>query len=265
MDRLKRIKLFLLDMDGTIYLDNSLFDGTTDFLNYVKSIGGRYIFLTNNSSKSVDKYIEKLNGMGIAADKNDFLTSTDATIEYLRKCNFKKIYALGTESFKEQLVMSGLNITDEVSEGIDCLCMGYDTELTYKKLEDACILLNEDIAYIATNPDWVCPTRYGYAPDCGSISEMLARATGKKPKFIGKPEPAMAELAMKMTGFEKCETAVMGDRLYTDIACGVNAGISTIFVLSGEGTKEDIEEYNIKPNYIFKNIRELHTCLIEKN
>jgi HAD superfamily hydrolase (TIGR01450 family) len=264
MDKLKQIKLYLLDMDGTIYLDNNLFDGTIDFLEYVKSIGGRYIFLTNNSSKSVDKYIEKLNGMGIAADKNDFLTSTDATIEYLKKYNFKKIYALGTESFKEQLVMSGLNITDEVSEGIDCLCMGYDTELTYKKLEDACILLNEDIAYIATNPDWVCPTRYGYAPDCGSVSEMLARATGKKPKFIGKPEPAMAELAMKMTGFEKCETAVMGDRLYTDIACGVNAGISTIFVLSGEGTKEDIEEYKIHPDYVFSNIRELCDKLEEE-
>ena len=88
MERLKEIKLFLLDMDGTIYLDNSLFDGTTDFLDYVKSIGGRYVFLTNNSSKSVDKYIEKLNAMGISADKNDFLTSTDATVEYLKKCDF---------------------------------------------------------------------------------------------------------------------------------------------------------------------------------
>ena len=103
MDRLKRIKLFLLDMDGTIYLDNSLFDGTKDFLDYIKSIGGRYIFLTNNSSKSVDKYIEKLNGMGISAGRNDFLTSTDATIEYLKKCGFNKIYAFGTESFKDQL------------------------------------------------------------------------------------------------------------------------------------------------------------------
>ena len=261
MERLKEIKLFLLDMDGTIYLDNSLFDGTTDFLDYVKSIGGRYVFLTNNSSKSVDKYIEKLNAMGISADKNDFLTSTDATVEYLKKCDFKKIYALGTESFKEQLAMSELNITDEVSEGMDCLCMGYDKELTYKKLEDACILLNDDIAYVATNPDWVCPTRYGYAPDCGSVSEMLARATGKKPKFIGKPEPAMAELAMKRTGFEKYETAIMGDRLYTDIACGVNAGISTIFVLSGEGTKADIEKYGIEPDYIFENIKEVYNYL----
>lgn len=244
-------------MDGTIYLDNSLFDGTTDFLDYVKNIGGRYIFLTNNSSKSVDKYIEKLNGMGIAADKNDFLTSTDATIDYLKKEKFKKIYAFGTESFKEQLRNSEVNITDELSEGIDCLCLGYDTELTYKKLEDACILLNEDIAYVATNSDWVCPTRYGYAPDCGSVSEMLARATGKKPKFIGKPDPAMAELAMKMTGFDKSETAVIGDRLYTDIACGVNAGINTIFVLSGAGTEEDIEEYKIYPDFIFSDIGKL--------
>lgn len=261
MDRMKQIKLFLLDMDGTIYLDNSLFSGTTDFLDYVKNVGGRYIFLTNNSSKSVDKYIEKLNGMGIAADKNDFLTSTDATVEYLSKCNYKKIYALGTESFREQLAKSGLNITDELSDGIDCLCMGYDTELTYKKLEDACILLNEDIAYVATNPDWVCPTRYGYAPDCGSVSEMLARATGRKPKFIGKPEPAMAELAMEMTGFEKHETAIVGDRLYTDIACGVNAGINTIFVLSGEGTQADIEKYGIEPDFMLKNIKELYNYL----
>ncbi len=261
MKKLNQFKLYLLDMDGTIYLDNCLFDGTKDFLKYIKGIGGRYIFLTNNSSKSVDKYIDKLNGMGITADKNDFLTSTDATIGYLKKCGFRRIYAFGTESFKEQLKQSGLNITDGLSEDIDCLCMGYDTELTYKKLEDACILLKKDIAYVATNPDWVCPTWYGYAPDCGSVSEMLARATGKRPKFIGKPEPAMAELAMQMTGFGKSETAIMGDRLYTDIACGVNAGIGTIFVLSGEGTKADIEKYGIAPDYIFDNIRELYNSI----
>ena len=101
--KLKTKKLFLLDMDGTIYLDNDLFDGTLDFLEYVKSIGGRYIFMTNNSSKSVDKYIEKLSGMGISATAEDFLTSTDATILYLNKKNYNKIYASGTTSFKEQL------------------------------------------------------------------------------------------------------------------------------------------------------------------
>ena len=262
MNNLKQLKLYLLDMDGTIYLDNNLFDGTIDFLTYIKSIGGRYIFLTNNSSKSVNKYIEKLNKMGIMADRDDFLTSADAAIAYLKKSNYKKIYALGTRSFKEQLQESGLNITDELSESIDCLCMGYDTELTYKKIEDACILLNRDIAYIATNPDWVCPTWYGYAPDCGSVSEMLFRATGKKPEFIGKPKPEMARLAMAITGFDKSETTVIGDRIYTDIACGANAEINTIFVLSGEGKMSDIEKYGVKPDYVFENIKEIYNNLI---
>lgn len=258
MNELKNKKLFLLDMDGTIYLDNDLFDGTLDFLNYVKSIGGRYIFLTNNSSKSVDKYIEKLGSLGILATADDFLTSTNATVLYLKKQNHKKIYALGTESFKEQLKSAALPITDVIESGIDCLCMGFDTELTFKKLEDACILLRDDIEYIATNPDWVCPTWYGFVPDCGSISQILSTATGKMPKFIGKPEPDMAYLAMEKTGYKKEETVLIGDRLYTDIACGVNAGISTIFVLSGEGTMDDVEKSETKPQYILENIRELY-------
>ena len=129
--KLKTKKLFLLDMDGTIYLDNDLFDGTLDFLEYVRNIGGRYIFMTNNSSKSVDKYIEKLSGMGIEATADDFLTSTDATILYLNKKNYNKIYAFGTESFKEQLRKANLPITDVLEDDIDCLCMGFDTELTF--------------------------------------------------------------------------------------------------------------------------------------
>ncbi len=264
MNELNQKKLFLLDMDGTIYLDNDLFDGTLDFLSYVKEIGGRYIFLTNNSSKSVDKYIEKLKNMGIEATADDFLTSTDATVLFLKKKTYKKIYAFGTASFKEQLKASGLPITDVLEDGIDCLCMGFDTELTFKKLEDACILLGRGVDYIATNPDWVCPTWYGYVPDCGSVSEMLYNATKRRPLFIGKPEPTMALLAMEKTGFSKEETALMGDRLYTDIACGVNAEISTIFMLSGEGTMEDLEKSDAKPQFIYKNIRELVDDLEKK-
>ena len=173
MKDLKKIKLFLLDMDGTIYLDNDLFEGVTDFLDYIKSVDGRYIFLTNNSSKSVDKYIEKLASLGIKSEADDFLTSTNATVLYLNKQSYKKIYAFGTTSFKEQLKDAGLPITDKLEDDIDCLCMGFDTELTFQKLEDACILLNRGVDYIATNPDWVCPTWYGYVPDCGSVSEML--------------------------------------------------------------------------------------------
>ena len=249
-------------MDGTIYLDNDLFDGTIEFLEYVKSIGGKYIFLTNNSSKSVDKYIEKMEKMGIFATEDEFFTSTNATTLYLQKKNYNKIYVLGTKSFTEQLRENGLNVTTEREDGIDCLCMGFDTELTFKKLEDACILLRDDIDYIATNPDWVCPTWYGSVPDCGSIAQILCTATGKSPKFIGKPEPDMAHLAISKSGFTAEETVLIGDRLYTDIACGVNAGISTIFVLSGEGTMEDIKKSDKKPEFIYEDIRRVYEDLI---
>ena len=264
MSDLKNKKLFLLDMDGTIYLDNDLFDGTLDFLDYVKSIGGRYIFLTNNSSKGVDKYIEKLEKLGIKSTADDFLTSTDATILYLKQKDYKKIYAFGTESFVKQLKDAGLNVTTEREEGIDCLCLSNDTELTFKKLDDACILLGNDIDYVATNPDWVCPTWYGYVPDCGSFAQIIETATKKLPKFIGKPEPDMAYLAMEATGFSKEETVLFGDRLYTDIACGVNAGISTVFVLSGEGTMEDVEKSESKPQFIYENIKKVYEDLIRK-
>ena len=256
MSDIKQKRLFLLDMDGTIYLDDHLFDGTLDFLDYVKSIGGRYLFLTNNSSKGIDKYVEKLAKLGIEATADDFLTSTDATIAYLLPKNHKKIYAFGTESFRRQLSDAGLPITDKLEEGIDCLCLSNDWELSFKKLEDACILLlKHDVEYIATNPDWVCPTWYGSVPDCGSFAEMLWRATGKRPKFIGKPEPDMEYLALEKTGYGKDDAMVVGDRLYTDIACGVNAGIASAFVLSGEGTLADLEASDKKPTFVFDNIR----------
>ncbi len=258
---LKEKKLFLLDMDGTIYLDNELFDGTTDFLAKVRKRGGKYVFMTNNSSKSVDKYIEKLASLGIESDSGDFLTSVDATVAFLKPRNYRKIYAFGTASFREQLLSAGLPAVDRIEgkgEDIDCLCMGFDTELSFRKLEDACILLGRsEVDYIATNPDLVCPTWYGYVPDCGSVSIMLENATKRKPRFIGKPEPEMALSAMAKFGFTPGETVVVGDRLYTDIACGVNAGIDTAFVLSGEGTLDDIEKYGVTPDRVYKNIREM--------
>lgn len=264
MSALKEKKLFLLDMDGTIYLDDDLFDGTLDFLDYVRRIGGRYLFLTNNSSKGVDKYVEKLAKLGIESTPGDFLTSTEATIAYLKPKKHKKIYAFGTESFRRQLSEADLPVTDKLEDGIDCLCLSNDQELTFKKLEDASILLlKHEVDYIATNPDWVCPTWYGSVPDCGSFAEMLFRATGKRPKFIGKPEPDMIYLALEKTGYKKEDALMLGDRLYTDIASGVNAGIDTVFVLSGEGTLKDLEVSPEKPTYVRKNIRELCDELVK--
>lgn len=254
-------RLFLLDMDGTIYLDDDLFDGTLDFLQYVRQIGGRYMFLTNNSSKSVEKYIEKLARLGIPSTADDFLTSTNATIVHLQQKCYRKIYAFGTTAFRQQLTDAGLPITTQVEEDVDCLCMGFDTELTFQKLEDACILLNRGIDYVATNPDWVCPTSYGFVPDCGSVSQMLFHATKRKPLFIGKPQSAMVELALAQSGYSKEQAVILGDRLYTDIACGINAGISAVFVLSGEGTLEDLKTSEVQPTHIYDNIRTLYEQL----
>ncbi|MCI6567630.1 HAD-IIA family hydrolase [Dysosmobacter sp. HCP28S3_G4] len=255
---LKQKKLFLLDMDGTIYLGDTLFDGTKDFLRAVRERGGKYLFVTNNSSRSVTAYVDRLRGMGIDATADDFLTSVDALIWYMRgKYDGALMYAFGTRTFRQQLSEAGFHVTDKLEDGISLLVCGFDTELTFQKLEDACILLGRGVDFVATNPDWVCPTSYGSVPDCGSVCEMLFRATGRRPKFIGKPEPEMALLSMERWGFSPEETVLIGDRIYTDIACGVNAGIDTAFVLSGEGVPEDIEKFGIHPAGTYRDIREI--------
>lgn len=263
--KLKAKRLFLLDMDGTIYLGNRLFSGVPEFLDRVKSKGGKYIFMTNNSSRSVSSYIDKLKSLGIEAVREDFVTSVDATVEFIKRRHgeeafLKKIYVMGTESFIEQMREAGFNTVSCIDGGADIVLCGFDKELTYKKLEDVCWLLSDsknEPEYLATNPDWVCPTEFGYVPDCGSMCEMIKKATGKSPYFIGKPNPDMALLAMKKTGFSREETLVIGDRIYTDIACGANAKVDTCFVLSGEGTLEDVQSADTKPTYIVNDIAEL--------
>ena len=263
-DKLKQKKLFLLDMDGTIYLDNVLFEHSLDFLNHVNTINGKYVFLTNNSSKSINDYINKLRKLSIKVNSTNFMTSSQATSLHLKQ-NYsdKKIYVLGTESLKKELKEDGLDIVDDFSDDIDCLLVGFDTELNYSKLDDACRILTRDVIYLATNPDLVCPTSFGFIPDCGSICNMIETATGKTPEYIGKPKPTMVELAMQANGFSYDETIVIGDRLYTDIACGINAGVSTGVVLTGETKSEHLADTEFRPDYIFENIGELYKMLIE--
>ena len=243
-------KLYLLDMDGTLYLGSRLFTHSLAFLQAVRDAGAQYLFLTNNSSKCTDAYVKKLAGLGIESTQDDFFTSTDASCAYLR-ANYKGelIYALGTESFKSQLRNEGFPITDKLEDSVDCLLMGYDTELTYRKLSDASILLGRGVTYLATNPDWVCPTEFGYVPDCGSIAQALEHATGRLPLFLGKPEPEIALLAMAKIGVKQEDTLLIGDRIYTDIACGKNAGILSILVFSGETTPKIMEESKVKPDF----------------
>ena len=252
-------KLFLLDMDGTLYLGNTLFPRTKEFLSYLAESGRRAVYLTNNSSKSVSAYVEKLSRLGIDACEDDFFTSVEATIDYMRAHykNGEKVYVFGTRSFYERIASSGINATDEYGEDIKVLLCGYDTELTYKKIEDACRLLFRGCDFIATNPDWVCPTEYGCAPDCGSVCWTLTKATGKIPRYIGKPEPEMVISAAAKYGYALSETALVGDRIYTDIASGKAAGVQSLFVLCGEGTLEDIEKMKIEPDRVFADVGEI--------
>lgn len=250
-EMLKKIKLFLFDMDGTLYLGNKLFPFTKELLSIIKNQGKRYLFMTNNSSKSVADYVKKLKKLGIKATKEDFITSSQATAYYLKKNHVgATLYVCGTKSFKTELKSEGFKITENLKK-VDLIVMGYDTELTFKKLEAVSkLLLTRDIPYIATNPDLVCPTEFGSVPDCGSVSIMLKNASGREPLFIGKPSPLMPTLAMEKWGISPNETAVIGDRIYTDIKSGIAAGAHSVLVLSGETTKKVLNASEDKPELV---------------
>ncbi|MBO5714001.1 MAG: HAD-IIA family hydrolase [Clostridia bacterium] len=260
---LKNKKLFLFDMDGTIYLDGVLFEYVVELMQTIKNIGGRYVFITNNSSKSVDDYIARLESMGIPCDEDNFFTSTQASAVLL-KDRFENglIYVQATDSCRKELVKYGLNITDEYDENASAILVGFDSEITGEKMRKTSKMLTKlDVPYYATNPDWVCPVDFGYVPDCGSMCFGYEKATGKKPIFIGKPNPMMIELAMTKFGVSKEQTLVVGDRIYTDIASGYNANVDTIMVLSGEATMQDYNNSDIKPTYVLKNVSELYKTL----
>ena len=248
----------MLDMDGTIYLGDRLFEHTIPFLHTITSIGAKYVFLTNNSSKSTAQYIEKLAKMGIGVDADRIISSTRVTAAYLKdQYNGRLIYALGTAAFRDELAAYGINITNFVQPGIAALVMGFDTELNFKKLEDACMLLNRGVGYIATNCDMVCPTEYGAVPDCGSVAQILENATGRKPVFMGKPGSDMVDVALAQEGCAAEDAILIGDRLYTDIACGIAAGVDTALVFSGETKCAYVEHSPHQPTYIFEHIGQI--------
>ena len=191
------------------------------------------------------------------------MTSSQATAYYLHKhYEGRKLYVCGTESLKEELRMEGFTVTTDLAE-VDCIVMGFDTELTFQKLHDVSYLLltRKDIPYIATNPDLVCPTEFGAVPDCGSVCIGIKNATGREPIVIGKPSPLMPQLAMEKLGIGKEQTCVVGDRIYTDVKSGLNAGITGILVLSGETTPEILAESPDKPHLVLPDAGEILKAL----
>ncbi|MCI6677410.1 MAG: HAD-IIA family hydrolase [Clostridiales bacterium] len=257
--QLKQKKLFLFDIDGTIAMDQKLFDGTKELLEYICSIGGKAIYITNNSTKSREDYIKKFAKWNIKTEQSDFITASYATCLYLDKHHrHDKIYVVGTNSFVKELSSWGFDVTTKLQGRIQVVLVGFDNELTYQKLEDACLLLTDpNIVYLATNPDLCCPTTFGSVPDCGAICTMLSCAVKRMPQFLGKPNPIIADISMKQTGFSKEQTIVVGDRLYTDIAVGINAGVDTAVVFTGEAKKEDCEQTEYAPTWQFDTIRQL--------
>lgn len=242
-DKLRRIKHLALDMDGTIYLGSTLFPFTVATLDRMKANGIGYSFLTNNPTKSVEDYLAKLAKMGINADKGNMYSTPVATIDYIRKAypQVRKLFMLGTPSMISQFEQAGfISCADDPDDVPDMLVVAFDTTLVYSRLCRATWWAKQGIPYIATNPDWVCPTNERTVlVDCGSLQKCIEAASGRKPdKVMGKPDPTMLDGIRDRNGLQSDEIAMVGDRIYTDVAMGHNAGAVSVLVLSGETTLE---------------------------
>lgn len=259
-ERLSQVKCFMLDMDGTFYLGDRLLEGSLDFLDALERTGRRALFVTNNSSKSADRYVEKLSRMGVREPFLNVLTSGQAAGRYcLRTCPGQRAFLLGNDLLRAELERMGLAIDNERP---DYVLIGYDTTLDYEKMTKVCDLVRAGLPYIATHPDFNCPTETGFAPDIGAIIAFIEASAGRRPDVIlGKPYAGIVEEALALTGLEKHELAMVGDRLYTDIATGLNFGMLSILVLTGEAGEADIAATGIRPDLIFERLSAMNPYL----
>ena len=254
--KLAAVKCFLLDMDGTFYLGDRLIDGSLDFLAALERTGRTARFLTNNSSKSAAVYERKLAHMGVDARYRDVITSGHAAAHYcLEHFPGKRCYLLGNPMLREELLSMGMTLTEEDA---DYVLVAFDTTLDYAKMCRVCDYIRAGKPYIATHPDFNCPTETGFIPDMGAIMAFIEASTGRKADVIlGKPHRGIVEEALRRTGFALGEMAMVGDRLYTDVATGVNHGMTGILVLSGEATMDDVAVSGVKPDLIFGRLSDM--------
>lgn len=259
MYKLKNCELFLFDMDGTLYLGDEVFEGAVSLMEDLPSLGKKYIYLTNNSSRAGEDYITRLRKLGFPCERENVFTSGMATGMYLnQRYPGKRVYLVGTKAFERELLSYGINL---VQDDADIVVAGFDTELVYEKLNKAVHFLRRGAVFIAANPDWVCPMPNDEVlPDCGSICALLTASSGVKPEFIGKPNRNMIDVISEMTGIPNEKICAVGDRLYTDIAVAQNAGSVSVLVLSGESTEDMIDPDN-PPDYVMQDVRELHERL----
>jgi HAD superfamily hydrolase (TIGR01450 family) len=260
MSSIADVKLFLLDMDGTFYLGERILPGSLDFIKAVKKSGRDFMFLTNNSSHNADYYVKRLSRMGLDVGPEKVLTSTQATA--IKVCELypgKRAFLLGNEYMLEEMREGGVVIDQENPE---IVVIGYDTTLDYKKMTRVCDLVRAGLPYVASHPDFNCPTETGFAPDIGAIIAFIEASTGRRPDLIvGKPYKGIVEAAVARTGLEPRQMAMVGDRLYTDVETGLKHGMLSILVLSGETTPEMAAESPIKPHLTFSRLSDMNDLL----
>lgn len=254
--RLRAVRCFVLDMDGTFYRGGMLLDGSLGFYNTVRSSGRRVLFLTNNSSRDGDYYIDKLRNMGCSVSDGDVYTSGMATCRYLNHMMVgRRVFLLGNKYLKSEFRKYGVPLSQD---NPDVVVVGYDTTLDYEKLCKVCELVRSGRPYIATHPDFNCPTESGFVPDVGAIIAFIQASTGRLPDYVvGKPNEGIVNGMLELTGMSTGELCICGDRLYTDIATGVNHGLLSICVLTGEATPEDIESSSVQPDLVFGRLADM--------
>ncbi|MFX0040800.1 MAG: HAD-IIA family hydrolase [Promethearchaeota archaeon] len=248
-------KVYFFDLDGTLYLGDSLFQGVPKLIEELRINKKFFFFLSNNSSISTEDYIKKLKKFNLSINRENIILSQHPTIDYLKKNNFRKLFLLGTQSLKDEFRNEGFELTEEDPE---ILVLAFDQELTYNRLMKAAFLLqNQSFPYIATHLDNRCPTENGYIPDAGGIAALLFKTTERMPKVFGKPNKEMLLFKLKNLDISPKNAIIFGDRLYTDIKMGIEAGITTCCVLSGETTKEALKKSKFKPNFVINGIWDL--------
>ena len=258
---LQNIRHVALDLDGTIYTGRTVFDPVEPFLELLDSTGIGYTFLTNNSSRGKQDYLDHLHALGIKATKDRIYSSGDATIEYLREQwpDVRRLFLLGTKSLADQFSDAGFVLCDDSPDEVpDLVVVGFDTELVYSRLCRTAYWIVEGIPYVATHPDRVCPTNQRTVlPDCGAICAALENATGRKPyATVGKPNARMLEGILSRFELEPAELAMVGDRIYTDIRMANEVGALGVLVLTGETNREDLAKCDMSPALVVNDLGE---------
>lgn len=259
-DILSEIKCFALDMDGTIYLGEQWIDGALDFIHKIEETGREYVFLTNNSSKNASVYVEKLHRMGLDVGEEKIVTSGQATIHYLKQ-NFagKKVFLLGNEMLRDEFDRAGIILEESHP---DVVVTAFDTSMDYRKMCLVCDHVRAGLPYLATHPDYNCPTERGFVPDVGAIHAFIHASAFRYPdRIIGKPNADIIDYLCTRVNAKRENIAMVGDRLYTDIAAGKNNGLKSILVLSGEAAMEDVRGSDLQPHLIFDSVKEIAEIL----